>query len=250
MSCKDSQMGISLVELMVSMALSCLLMSSLLHVFLSGKNHYRVATASLEREFELQQVSELLRDSSRRAGFTPCGGINHLTTQDRRNSENRLAALTWRAGKHQALQLAHMSDDFFVVREIISPTRLRVEGPASFLPNHPVLLADCFYAEVLAVSGSQRSGQDTFITLSKPYRFPFSAPMYLGEWVEERFYMGQTRRGVPALFYDANRAEELTEHVTGLEANIYPLAGSLLLRVNLQVDKGEPILLETRLRTV
>jgi len=229
----------SLVELMLSMALSCLLMSVLFQMFFSSKNQYGFAEKTLERELELQQVSELLRDSSRRAGFTPCRAIQYLISADRRNADNRLNAVTWKAGQ---LQLAYMSDELRLVRDILGPTRLRIEGSALIPAHHPILIADCFYAEVINATHSQRSGNDVIVSLDRAHHFPYSTPVYVGEWIEERFFTRQK-----TLFYDANRAEKLTEHVSDLSAELLP---SHLLRLRLQADKGEPWLLETRLRTI
>lgn len=236
---KRRQNGMSLIELMLSMALSCLLMSVLFQLFSSSKYQYAFAEKKLNRELELQQVSELLRDGSRRAGFTPCRAIQHLIRADRRNLDQPVNAITWTEGQ---LRLAHMSDDLRLVRDILGPTRLRIEGSALIPPHHPILIADCFYAEIINIKHSQNQGADVILTLDQAHHFPYRAPVYVGEWIEERFYTQHK-----TLYYDANRAEKLTEEVSDLSAELLP---SQLLRLALQADKGEPWLLETRLRTI
>ena len=237
------QSGLSLVELMLSAALSCLLISVLIHMFLSSKNQYAFTQKRLTREFELMQVSELLRDSSRRAGFTPCRNIRRLISKDRRNPDHRLSGIETRVGPYHALQIAYVSDEFFPVQSWLSSTRLRVAGRAAFAPGQALVLADCFYAEVLTVASSRVQGKDTLITLDRAWRFPYSQPTYVGAWVEERFY---AKPGSPGLFYDARQPEQLTNHIVGLVAD---QSQDQLLRVHLKADDGKTLMLETRPRT-
>ena len=48
-------------------------------------------------------------------------------------------------------------------------------------------------------------------TVEKTAWLSIFSPFYLGEWLEERFYIARNRQRRLALFYDAGHAEELTE---------------------------------------
>jgi hypothetical protein len=244
-----NQRGLSLVELMISLAFACLLLSALLSLFISCKTHYLNLQTILETEYELQLVSELLRDSSRSAGFMPCLGLNHLTSKDGRDPRHRLSAIALDVGKLHALQFSHMSEHFVKVNQVISPTRLLIEGSLSLPRGRPIVLADCYFAEVQRVSHSQPSGKNTLVSLEKPLSFSFHPPVYLGEWVEERYYVGTNSQGEQALFYDANRGEELTNQVVHLAASFVRLADAVLLKITLNSVQGRLIELDTRLRT-
>ena len=140
--------GFGLTEAMITVLLASLIIIILLQHYLNCKKFYLGAQISLEREFELQLVSDLIRDSVRRAGFTPCVNVNHLQSIDRRNNRTHLVAFERDAGKNHALQLNRMSEYFNPVLQIITPSRLLVPAGQAYTTKHPVLLADCYHAEV------------------------------------------------------------------------------------------------------
>jgi hypothetical protein len=241
--------GASLTELLISLFLSCLLMSALMQHYLSSKRQYHYFQTTLEQRFDEQLISELIQRSTRSAGFTPCRGINQLTTSDRRNESVTLAAIDTNAGKNHALKLSRMSDDFFTVAEVLSSTRLLIEGNAAVESNHPLLIADCFHAEVQVINRLQKTPQGLVITLKRPMAFEYEGSIYVGEWVEEQFLIKRNQQGLPALFYERTHQEELTSRFNQLSAEIIQEKGNVLLRVNLQVPQDKPLILETKIRT-
>jgi Tfp pilus assembly protein PilW len=60
-------------------------MAALIQFYLTSKQHYLQTEKVLEAGFEVQWVMDLLSDSIRRAGFTPCLGLDHLTVVDHRH---------------------------------------------------------------------------------------------------------------------------------------------------------------------
>jgi hypothetical protein len=243
------QRGISLVELMISLFLSSLLMSALMQHYLCIKEQYNHTQQVLEQRLELQIISELIRDSTRAAGFAPCLGVNRLKTKDRRDDSSSLAAITLDE-KSQALKLARMSENFVVLLKELSATRLLLDGKHVFDARYPILIADCFHAEVHNIAHSEKTRQGVLITLKKPLSFQYSAPVYLGEWIEERFLIEKNKQGKSALFYHTSQREELTAHVNYFSARLIPHQSSSLLQVTLGVANDEPILLETKVRAL
>lgn len=242
MSC---QYGASLTELMISLCLSSLLMMALIQTWLTGNHQYNQSQVILEQGFELQLVNELIRDSVRLAGFTPCIGINHLITKDRRNKSHPLAAVGLAADNSHSITLARMGEDFVNVVQQISPSRLLVEKGHSFDIGNVIVIADCFHAEVHIVSNSQKTRRGLIVSLEKPLDFNYTLPFYLGEWLEERFYIQKNREGKSALYYATNHREELTDLVNDVSIQLQ----SSLIHITLRLAKGGNIVLKTQVRT-
>lgn len=228
--------GFGLIELMISMALSCLLMALLVALFFSSRQHYDIAQTIMQRQSDRQLVNELLRNSIRGAGFTPCRGLTHLQTHGQ-----AMTAVRLNVGEHKALELSRMGEPWYKVATIINPSGLQLETTAGWAVGQRLLLADCFHAEVVTVAHSDR----TRVYLERPTRFSYSGTSYLGPWLQERFYTRLNSDNAQALYYETRHAEELSEHVTRLNAS---LSQTGLLRVDLQDDAGKTWLLQTRMR--
>jgi len=242
------QQGISLTELLISLFLSCLLMSALMQHYLCVKRQYTRTQHALEQVLELQLVSELLRDSVRAAGFTPCLGVEHLITRDRRNEQANLTSIAIDS-MPSTLKIARMNDDFLPIIRQVSPTQLLLNGQHAVDVRYPVVIADCFHAEVQTVSRSEKTSAGLLVTLKKPLFYHYFSPFYFGEWLEEQFYIAKNHRGESALFYGTTRREELTTHVNYLSARLSKFKGATLVAVTLGVVDASSILLETRVRT-
>src|SRR5690242_19280686 len=97
------QFGFSLSELLISLLLASSIMAMLTQCYLNSKHQYMQAQKILALRFDLQWVSDLLADSIRRAGFTPCLGIEQLTAVDRRNFSANISGLIV-DGQSQSIQ--------------------------------------------------------------------------------------------------------------------------------------------------
>jgi len=99
------QAGIGLSEVIISLFLASLILTLLTQLYLSNKRQYSEAQKLLETNFDLQWVSDLMSDSIRRAGFTPCLGIDQLKTIDRRNNDKTLLGLKIEQSPLQLIQV-------------------------------------------------------------------------------------------------------------------------------------------------
>ncbi|MCC5013914.1 MULTISPECIES: hypothetical protein [unclassified Legionella] len=241
--------GFGLTEAMITVLLASLIIIILLQHYLNCKKFYLGAQISLEREFELQLVSDLIRDSVRRAGFTPCVNVNHLQSIDRRNNRTHLVAFERDAGKNHALQLNRMSEYFNPVLQIITPSRLLVPAGQAYTTKHPVLLADCYHAEVQQILSLRPTLKGVEMIFPHPFIFHYVEPIYVGEWVEEAFFIQQNRQKKWALFYRYKHAEELTSAINKLTADIHFLQEKTVLTVNLGLDDMQNLTIETTVRT-
>ena len=77
-------------EILISLFLATFILTVLTQFYLSNKRHYIDTQKQLENHLDLQWVRELLSDSIRRAGFTPCVGIRQLRVIDSRNFKRNI----------------------------------------------------------------------------------------------------------------------------------------------------------------
>jgi len=239
------QKGLGLPELLIALLLSSFIMTGLMHHYLSTKKQYSVIQKKLERNIDLQLVTDLIRNSVRKAGFTPCLGINHLVTQDQRSEPKRLVAVEIGS---EWLRINRMSEDFSTVIQVASPMQLFAQAH-SLHPDQFVLIADCYHAEVQKISQVTHVDAGQKITLNKPLAFTYHEPIYIGEWLEEIYSIGLGQNGKRGLFYQCYKhAEELTTAVHNLSAYLTDYQGCSLLKIILGVNKADSLKLETMIR--
>mgnify|MGYP000644394327 CR=1 FL=1 len=242
------QEGISLVEILIGLFLTTLLIAVMMQLYLANKRQYNQVQTLLEQSFELHAVMDLIRDSVRKAGFTPCIGLNALETLEGRSNQVRLKAVELSGDKSQELVIKRMSDHFTTVIEAISPAELLVKPELSLRSQQRLLFADCFHAEVAEVLQVQKMGRGVLLKLIRPLSFKYIAPIYLGEWLEEKFFMQKNKQGYPALYYQLNHAEELTSQVKKMSIALRANQGKTLVKMSLGLDKEQKLDLETQVR--
>lgn len=166
------QAGLSLTEVLISLFLTSVIITTLFQLYLGSKRQYVEIEKILTTRFDLQWVSDLLSDSIRRAGFTPCLGIDRLQVIDRRNHQNKIQALQIGNQPNQFIQVNRMNEHFTKIVKIQGATRILVQNPVSFHKKRPVLIADCEHAEVQELLEIEQQAENSLITLNKPLFFP------------------------------------------------------------------------------
>lgn len=203
----NKQQGISLVELMISLLLSSLLISLLMKHYLISKQQYHQSQMVLEANYEWQLVSSLIRDSIRHAGFTPCIGINHLIIKDRRSFQStQLKAVRITADNH--LMISRMSNHFSEA-QLSDSYHLLVDNSVDLPSKASLLIADCLHAEIHSLSRVYSTPKGMMLVLEKPLLFDYVAPLYVGEWMEEHFFIANK-----ALYYANPHPEQLSSLIT------------------------------------
>lgn len=185
--------------------------------YLSAKQQYRRIETTLEQSYELQLVADLIRDSVRRAGFTPCLNIDHLMTVDRRNGKNLTAI---EASTHASLKVERMSEYFDSVISIVNSKELLITRHQRINSEHPILIADCYHAEVQNVNQVRKSAGNQLIKINQPLFFDYEAPVFVGEWIEEAFFIRFKGVDKERLLYHQNHTDELTDHIKSMSVNI------------------------------
>lgn len=209
--------GISLIELTISLCLSSLLITMLFQYFLHCKQQYQRAEQSLEQFLDLQLISELISDSAKKAGFTPCASINDLVSFDRRNNNLPVQAVTLTSAS--TITLKRMSEAYTLAK-IDSDFQISVDKKFNLDKRYPLIISDCFQAEIHQIKQLSHSIHRTAITLAKPVNATFHAPIYIGQWVEETFHHQLTSH--PGFFYKTTHSELLTSVITDFTVRYLP----------------------------
>lgn len=197
--------GFSILELFITLLLASLLISGLLQQYIQTKRQYIFVKKQFEKEIELQFVSQLMRNSIRKAGFTPCLSINHLKAFDNRDRLKRLQALTY---EEDRISINRMSDDFITLPTISGQQQIKLPSKLKRFKN--IILADCYHAEVQTVEVVIKNKYEQIVRLQKPLAFKYQPPIYLGEWVEESFFIKTNNKGIGSINYHREHTEELS----------------------------------------
>ncbi len=232
----NKQQGFGLPEVMISLLLTSLIITALMNHYLSTKQYYSHLQSSMDESMELQLVSDFMRDSIRQAGFTPCLSVDHLITLDQRDGHGNLSAIEIGA----ELKINRMSPWFDVMLDRSNSTQILLTRNNTIRDDRPILIADCYHAEVQRVLGVTNTANGQMVTLANPLVFTYQPPVYVGEWLQERFFIRQAR----GLFYQRDHADELTPLVKTMSLNLK----TNLVQVNLGLDGDRELEFETRVR--
>ena len=213
------QQGIGLPELLVGFFLSTLLMTIMMQHVLHANQQSRMIFAVMEESFELQWLSDFIRSRVRSAGFTPCLRIDHLVGFDARVKPESLAAIEVNMAPDTRLIIHRMSDQGMPILRQISPNELLI-GTQAVRVGRPVLIADCYHAEVHDVARVMKHDEGYVVTLNEPLVFHYASLAYLGEWVSESFFIRALADGSRALFYQLYRVDQLTARVHDFSAEL------------------------------
>jgi prepilin-type N-terminal cleavage/methylation domain-containing protein len=242
------QSGFSLSEMLISLFLSSLLATLLMQFYLSSKRQYSEIEAILSADFDLRWVNDLLADTIRRSGFTPCVGIDKLHLMDRRDDKRGGQAIQIENYPQQFIQINRMSEHFSSVLRILSPTQIRVSALASFHERHPLLIADCEHAEIHHAFRIERNRDSALIYLAKPLRFTYASTAYIGEFLEERWFIKRNKQGKNALYYRLVHTEEITPLVHSLKIHQHKAQGKPFIEMIMGLSAGKTHKLQVAVR--
>jgi hypothetical protein len=231
----NKQLGVSLSEILISLFLSSMIITLLMQFYLSSKQQYSEAQEILATNFDLHWVGVLLSDSVRRAGFTPCLGVDQLEVLDHRAAGTVIQGLKILNQPQQSIYINRMSEHFAKVKSISSRTELIMSEAVVFPKNRPVLIADCTHAEVHQIANFGHSR----LSLEKPLLFDYTTPTYIGELIEERWFIKTNKKGEKSLYYHLGQTEEVTSLVHSLVVENHHRQGKPLLKVIMGLAHGK-----------
>lgn len=229
------QAGISLSEVLIGLFLSSLLMTMLMQLYSQSKQGYIEMETMLATHFDLRWVSDLLSDSIRRAGFTPCLGIEQLNLK---KQGKQVHSVHIENGPRYLLQINRMHEQFSEVISILNTKQILVPHAASFNKKRPLIIADCEHAEIQQSFTMKSHAKGVLIILDKPLQFKYTKAVYVGEYWEERWFINKNAQGKPALFYQLGQPEEVTPLIQSLRSRRQRRHGTVFMRVALGLTQG------------
>ena len=239
------QQGFGLPEMLVALLLSSFITLGLIRVYLNAKQQYQYIQTALEQRLELQHVSDLIRHSTRMAGFTPCLAIEHLISIDHRNPQKRLVGIDVGIS---SIHMSRMSEQFDTILQQVDTVTLLTTSRQRLHRNQYIMVSDCYHAEVQSIKVVTQTGAGQVITLAKPLAFTYQAPIYLGIWLEETYFTRKGKSEKVTLFYHLQHTEELATSIHYLLAHLERKEGHLLLSLILGQDNEHQFKLETMVR--
>ena len=136
-----------------------------------------------------------------------------------------------------------MSNQYGLFIKQVSLTHLIVTKDAALSLQHPVIIADCYHAEVHSIDHLRSVSGNWDIGLKRPLLYSYQPPIYIGEWLEEGFFM---KSGT--LFYRLGHADALSSAIHDTSASLKTQHGKRLVHVALAMAKGRSIELDTMIR--
>lgn len=146
------QTGFSLSEMLISLFLASIITIPLTQFYIRSKPQYLKAQERLEINFDLLWIGDLLSDSIRKAGFTPCVSVEKLKTFDSRHAERKIINFQIENMPQVQLRINRMSDVYTEVANFMSPTQIVIEESVISNIKHPLIISDCRQGEVHTVS--------------------------------------------------------------------------------------------------
>ncbi|MBL7479453.1 PilW family protein [Legionella bononiensis] len=244
----NRQIGFSLSEVLISLFLTSIILSTLIHMYLSTKRQYLEFQNLLEKRFELQWVTDLLTDSIRRAGFTPCLGIEQLQTVDMRKVGQTLWGIKSENQSRPSIRINRMSDVFSENVSFLSPTELVVSSPVVVNERRPLVIADCTHAEVHQILKVEQTTDGQLITLAKPRMYTYENSVYAGEWLEEQWFIKPNAQHIDTLHYQLGQTEELSPYIQSLFTTQQSIHGKKIVKIKmgLEHDKTHELIVVVR----
>lgn len=231
--------GFGLPELLISLLLASIIMTTLIQFYLDSKRQYIQAQKLLAARFDVLWVSDLLSDSIRRAGFTPCLAVEQLYVIDRRNGARIHSGLLVENKPGQSIKINRMSEDFSQVIKIPNSFQFVLSSSAFINGKRPIIIADCKHAEVHTIQQVEHVKEGYLVTLNKPLKFSYQASAYAGDWLEEQWFIKKNSTAISALYYRSFHLEELSSLIHSLQIKEQLIHEKRLIDIEMGLDGGK-----------
>lgn len=231
--------GYSLVEFLIALSLSSLIIMVLMQQYAVVKRYYFSSNKEVQLYQELIWIRSLLQRSIHNAGFTPCANIDTLISMDHQQQKPLQSFIA-----ETDLSLSHM-DESYLSATLLSNEYLQVKSTETFKEKDWLVFADCFHAERQQIRAISFDASGSILQLAHPLTFPYQKQLYVGKWIQERYFVRENKLGKRILYYHYNKNEALSENVRELQISLQNDLVSVLLRL----DNGEKLLLENKIRS-
>lgn len=204
--------GFTLLEILVTFAIGGIIIAMLLLQYASVSNSNHKVEQKVNAFTNFAIIKSAMRDSIMQAGFTPCVNFTLLTT-----AQLPRAAIT--ASDH-GFNVRRMDNNFATVLAI-EGNNVQVNHTKYLDLQHPLIIADCYHAEMIHVNQSYNH----HLQLTRPLQFAYQLPAWVGNYLDEQYMVNMTGAGNSALFYRLYDVNLLADNITTLalckENNLY-----------------------------
>ncbi len=233
----------SLIELIITLAISSIVVLAIFTIYLNIKTHYLAQQALIQTQENARLAIHLLRQSAHTAGFMGCLAFNdeaviHNHTlvdfsADTMIRGYRGSGTNWQpslpntlTGKVKAdsdvLQITGVDFNLAIVSEVMqSSNQIVTSTPMSFKQNEVLVIADCQQAELFVAANVRSSGDQQIITSSQPLSKHYQRNASVGRLQTQLFYIRDSQRknlkgdAIFSLYSETNGTTE--ELVAGIE---------------------------------
>ena len=230
------QHGFGLVELCISLFLSTFIIIVLVTHLVRTRHQYQRIESDIDEAMELQWVSNLMRHSIRSAGYTPCARLDRLVMNQ------NVMPLEVKENPQVKITVRRMDSNSVRVDARPQPNVLIVKS-YPYQMSRPLLVADCYHAEVNALEAIKSTKSGIKLILKDPLYYTYQDPMYVGEWVVESFFIKHSQ-----LYYKNARVDGLKKHIHDFDAKIFFKQNKQLIQMQLKLDDGRIWQLNTMVR--
>lgn len=221
--------GFSLVEILISLFLINIMMLGLIQAYLSAKaQDVKVRNLILQQQ-EFFWVKTQMQHAVRMAGFTPCRSYSHFDSEKR-------PTFAYQNGDRAALQAVYMNPHYNVLKSRLTDDLLISTAYIPINPRKPLIIADCEHAEIVRIAQIKSSQGELTIQLAQPLARSFKNPVYLGELIDETFFLKMNHHGSISLFYGRNASNELSDRFSSFY--IEP-QGDRVVKLSLKSVEGD-----------
>ncbi len=253
--------GYTLVEMMISIALSMLIIFGVYEAYTTAAQHYRYTQGQLYVQENVQMATHILQHEISMAGYAGCrtmqaGWFQYSVAKPvlQRYTPTTVSAASKDVAKHilqetEAIQVGHLSADQATLSHAITvkTDHITVTGALAFHTDQQLIIADCQQAQQITVlHDAPHISQQHWLTIS-PALTHYSAGAQIGSWETVLFYIGDTGRKtvagdtIPALYVhrETGRDEELVENVHNVLVEY--LANEHAVKLHLLFSTSDPV---------
>jgi hypothetical protein len=194
-----SQTGALLLEIIVTLALSLIVMSVIMNIMLNSveQSHYQNNVFSLQRQFS--RVSQLFYYELSSAGYQGCLRVTSGEAVQIRKAEDVPA--TWLGKGYQAkvhtmvihIEKMATSHDYLLSDHASNQNQWTVSMHQRLKAGDTVMIADCNKTQLTTVLTASVQKNQQIVTTANSYT-AFAAGSYFGLWQEKTFYIAKTDR--------------------------------------------------------
>lgn len=237
----------SLTELMLSLFIAGMISTILIQTYVLNKAQFKRLHQALEFEFDIQWIQDLLAQSIRSAGFTPCLSVDYLTITDTRSKPKAISSITFNE-TNQSLHVSKMSEYFTKVNKRRNELQVIISSDLGLTKDQPIMIADCTHAEIHDLAQVRKTAQGGLLTLKQPLQTQFNSETYIGLWIEEKWFIKNNAKGEGAFYFHQNHSEELSSSIYRFQGIIQRVKDKKLVQLILFDKKNKVYKFNTAVR--